>query len=98
LEAAFWFFLVVLGFGLMLVGAVLGSVIALRIRRFRGHKLTGVFLAVLMPLWSLLMAVTVFHVLRHHGVIIVATSPVLLLAVPALVARGSVLLIRTHHI
>ena len=97
-ELIFWFFLVVLGFGLMLVGASLGAAIALRIRRFRGHKLTGLFLAVVMPLWSLLMLITVFQLLEGHPIVAAALSPFLLLAVPAVVARGSVLLIRTHHL
>lgn len=97
-EIFFWLFLVVLGFGLMLVGASLGAAIALRIRRFRGHKLTGAFLALLMPLWSLLMALTVFRLLDDHPIVLAATSPIVLLAVPAVLARGSVLLIRTHHI
>jgi hypothetical protein len=30
--------------------------------------------------------------------VVAAVSPILLLAVPAVLARGSVLLIRTHHI
>jgi hypothetical protein len=96
-EAAFWFGLIVLGFGLMLVGSALGSVIALRIRRFRGHKLTGLFLAIVMPIWSLLMLLTVFQLL-HNRIVVAALSPILLLAVPALIARASVLLIRTHHL
>ena len=97
-EIFFWLFLIVLGFGLMLVGAALGATIALRIRRFRGHKLTGLFLAILMPLWSLLMLVTVFQLLDGHPIVAAALSPLLLLAVPAVLARMSVLLIRTHHI
>src|SRR5262249_16186461 len=97
-EIFFWLFLIFLGFGLMLVGASLGAAIALRIRRFRGHKLTGLFLAILMPLWSLLMLLTVFRLLDNHAIIAAAISPVVLLAVPAVLARGSVLLIRTHHI
>jgi uncharacterized membrane protein YhaH (DUF805 family) len=82
----------------MLVGASLGAAIALRIRRFRGHKLTGAFVALLMPLWSLLMVLTVFRLLDNHPIVLAAASPLLLLAVPAVLARGSVLLIRTHHI
>jgi hypothetical protein len=97
-EIFFWVFLVFLGFLLMLIGASLGAGIALRIRRFRGHKLTAVFLALLMLPWSLLMLVTVFQLLDNHPIVLAATSPVLLLAVPAVLARGSVLLIRTHHI
>jgi hypothetical protein len=97
-EIFFWLFLIVLGFGLMLVGASLGAAIALRIRRFRGHKLTGLFLALLMPLWSLLMLITVFQLLDGHPIVAAALSPFLLLAVPAVLARGSVLLIRTHHL
>jgi hypothetical protein len=96
-ELAFWFGLVFLGFVLMLVGASVGSAIALRIRRFRGHKLTGTFLALLMLPWTLLMVLTVFRLI-DNVIVIAAVSPIVLLAVPAVLARGSVLLIRTHHI
>ena len=97
-EIFFWVGLVFLAFVLMLVGASLGSAIALRIRRFRGHKLTGTFLALLMLPWSLLMVLTVFQLLEDHPIVLAATSPLVLLAVPAVLARGSVMLIRTHHI
>jgi hypothetical protein len=96
-ELAFWVGLVFLGFVLMLVGASVGSAVALRIRRFRGHKLTGTFLALLMLPWTLLMVLTVFR-LVDNLIVIAAISPIVLLAVPAVLARGSVLLIRTHHI
>jgi hypothetical protein len=95
-ELLFWVFLLFLGFGLMLVGASFGSAIALRIRRFRGHKLTGTFLALVMVPWSLLM-IPIFK-LMDNLIVVAATSPLLLLIVPAVLARGAVLLIRTHHI
>jgi hypothetical protein len=97
-ELFFWFFVIVFGLFLMWVGATLGSGIALRIRRFRGHKLTATFLAILMVPWTILMLATVFQLLDNHLVVAAALSPVLLVAVPAVLARGSVLLIRTHHI
>jgi hypothetical protein len=97
-ELFFWFFVIVFGLFLMWVGATLGSAIALRIRRFRGHKLTATFLAILMVPWTILMLATVFQLLDNHLVVAAALSPVLLVAVPAVVARASVLLIRTHHI
>jgi hypothetical protein len=96
-ELFFWLALIVLGWGLMLVGASLGSAIALRIRRFRGHKLTGTFLAILMVPWTALMFLTVFRLLDSL-IVVAAISPIVLLVVPAVLARGSVLLIRTHHI
>jgi hypothetical protein len=96
-ELLFWLALVALGWGLMLVGASLGSAIALRIRRFRGHKLTGTFLAILMLPWTALMFLTVFRLLDSL-IVVAAISPIVLLIVPAVLARGSVLLIRTHHI
>ena len=96
-ELLFWAALVVLGWGLMLVGASLGSAIALRIRRFRGHKLTATFLAILMVPWTALMFLTVFRLLDNL-IVVAAISPIVLLIVPAVLARGSVLLIRTHHI
>jgi hypothetical protein len=97
-ELFFWFFVIVFGLFLMWVGATLGSGIALRIRRFRGHKLTATFLAILMVPWTILMLATVFRLLDNHLVVAAALSPILLVAVPAVLARMSVLLIRTHHI
>jgi hypothetical protein len=91
-------FLLFLAYVLMLVGATLGSGIALRIRRFRGHKLTALFLALLMVPWTILMLITVFRLLDGHLVVTAVISPLLLVAVPAVLARGGVLLIRTHHI
>jgi hypothetical protein len=91
-------FLLFLGYVLMLVGATLGSGIALRIRRFRGNKLTATFLALLMVPWTVLMLVTVFRLLDGHLIVLALVSPLLLVAVPAVLARGGVLLIRTHHI
>jgi hypothetical protein len=44
------------------------------------------------------MVLTVFRLLDNHPIVLAAASPLLLLAVPAVLARGSVLLIRTHHI
>ena len=96
-ELLFWLAIVVLGWGLMTVGAALGSAIALRIRRFRGHKLTGTFLAILMLPWTALMFLTVFRLLDSL-IVVAAISPIVLLIVPAVLARASVLLIRTHHI
>ena len=96
-ELFFWLVLIVLGWGLMLLGASLGSAIALRIRRFRGHKLTGTFLAILMLPWTALMFLTVFRFLDNL-IVVAAISPIVLLVVPAVLARASVLLIRTHHI
>jgi hypothetical protein len=88
----------VFGYVLMLVGASLGAGIALRIRRFRGSKLTALFLALSFVPWTLLVFFTVFRLLDNHPIVIATISPVLLVAVPAVLARGGVLLIRTHHI
>jgi hypothetical protein len=88
----------VVGYFLMLAGASLGAGIALRIRRFRGSKLTALFLALSFFPWTLLVFFTVFRLLDNHPIVIAAISPVLLVAVPAVLARGGVLLIRTHHI
>jgi hypothetical protein len=91
-------FVLIVGYFLMLVGASLGAGIALRIRGFRGSKLTALFLGLSFLPWTLLVFVTVFRLLNHHPIVIAAISPVLLVAVPAVLARGAVLLIRTHHI
>jgi hypothetical protein len=91
-------FIVIVGYVLMLVGAALGAGIALRIGRFRGSKLTATFLALLFVPWTVLMLVTVVQLLNHHPIVLAAIVPLLFVAVPAVLARGGVLLIRTHHI
>lgn len=91
-------FILLVGYVLMLVGASLGAGIALRIRGFRGSKLTALFLGLSFVPWTLLVFFTVFRLLDDHPIVIAAISPVLLVAVPAVLARGGVLLIRTHHI
>jgi hypothetical protein len=91
-------FILLVGYVLMLVGASVGAGIALRIRRFRGSKLTALFLGLSFVPWTLLVFFTVFRLLDDHPIVIAAISPVLLVAVPAVLARGGVLLIRTHHI
>jgi hypothetical protein len=96
-EILFFLFMIVLAYVLMLVGASIGAPVALRIRRYRGGKLTGGFLAVLMIPWLLAVTFTVFQVV-HNLIVVAALAPLLLVAVPAVLARGAVLLIRTHHI
>jgi hypothetical protein len=90
--------LVLVGYVLMLVGASIGAGIALRIRRFRGSKLTALFLGLSFVPWTVLMSITVVKLLNHHPIVIAAIVPVLFVAVPAVAARAGVLLIRTHHI
>jgi hypothetical protein len=90
-------FALVAGWILMIVGAAIGSGVALGIKRYRGSKLTATFLAVLMVPWSILMLATVFQ-LVHSLVLLAVLAPLLLVAVPAVLARGAVLLIRTHHV
>ncbi|MGZ4276516.1 MAG: hypothetical protein ACXVFN_00255 [Solirubrobacteraceae bacterium] len=90
-------FALIAGWILMLVGSAVGAGVALGIKRYRGAKLTATFLAVLMVPWTFLMLATVFQ-LAHSLVLVAVLAPVLLVAVPAVLARGAVLLIRTGHI
>lgn len=90
--------ILLVGYVLMLVGASIGSGIALRIRGFRGSKLTALFLGLSFVPWTVLMSITVVQLLKHHPFVIAAIVPVLFVAVPAVLARAGVLLIRTHHI
>ena len=87
----------IVGYLLMAIGATIGSGIALRIKRYRGATLTATFLAVLMLPWTILMLATVFQLLNNVTLIAVL-APVLLIAAPAVLARASVLLIRTHKL
>ncbi len=90
-------FLVLLGCVLMIVGASIGAAAALRIKGYLGPKLTGLFLGVLMVAWTFLMGLTVFNVI-DSPVLAAVLAPILLVAVPALLGRAGVLLIRTRHI
>jgi hypothetical protein len=85
------------GLVLIWIGSAVGASIALRIRHFAGAKLTGTFLAILMVPWFLLMGFGVFRFM-HSLTLLAISAPVLLVIVPAILARGGVLLIRTHHI
>ncbi len=87
----------IVGYLLMAIGATVGSGVGLRIRRYRGATLTATFLAVLMIPWTILMLATVFQLL-HSITLIAVLAPILLIAAPAVVARASVLLIRTHRL
>jgi hypothetical protein len=86
-----------LGLVLLWVGAAIGASIALRIRHYAGAKLTGTFLVILMVPWALLMGFGVFRFM-HSLILLAVSAPLLLVAVPAILARGGVLLLRTHHI
>jgi len=96
-EVIFFLFAIFAGYVLMLIGAAIGSAVALRIRGYLGPKLTGTFLGILMVPWLIVITLTVFQVL-HNLIVVAALAPILLVAVPAVLARGGVLLIRTHHI
>lgn len=90
-------FALLLGWLLMIVGGAIGAGVALGIKRYRGAKLTATFLAVLMVPWTFLMLATVFQ-LVHSLVLVAVLAPVFFVAVPAVLARAAVLLIRTHHV
>jgi hypothetical protein len=96
-EIIFFVFAIFAAYVLMLIGAAIGSAIALRVRGYLGPKLTGTFLGILMVPWLIAVTLTVFQ-LVHNLIVLAATAPILLVAVPAVLARGGVLLIRTHHI
>jgi hypothetical protein len=96
-EILFFLFMIVLAYVLMLIGASIGGAVALRIKRYRGWKLTGLFLGILMLPWLLAVTFGVFQFI-HNLIVISVLAPILLVAVPAVLARGCVLLILTHHI
>jgi hypothetical protein len=96
-EIIFFLFAIFAAYVLMLIGASIGSAVALRIRGYLGPKLTGTFLGILMVPWLIAITLTVFQVV-HNLIVVAALAPILLVAVPAVLARGGVLLIRTHHI
>ena len=89
--------LVFLALVAMVLVSALGIGVALRLRHYRGGKLTATFFAVLMVPWTILWIVLV-GLLELGVTLLIVLSPVVLLIVPALLARALVLLIRTHHL
>jgi hypothetical protein len=88
---------ILLGLALLWLGAVEGAWIGLRVREYLGSKLTALFLAVLMVPWTILMLWALSKITNSLALLMIL-APILLTAVPGLVARGSVLLIRTKHL
>lgn len=85
------------GYVLMVIFSGLGIWFALKRKHYQGAALTGGFHVVFMIPWSILVGVLV-NALGIGGTAIVVLAPLLLLIVPAVLARGLVLLIKTHHI
>jgi hypothetical protein len=93
----FLIFGILLGLGLLWIGAVAGAWIALRVHNYLGSKLTALFLAILMVPWTLVM-LWLLPKITNSLVLALILAPILLTAVPGVIARGSVLLIRTKHL
>lgn len=89
--------LFLVGLALMFVGAAVGIWLALRSKHYLGAKLTAVFFAVLMVPWAIAMFAAL-SALGVHDTLFVVLSPLVFLVVPAVVARASVLLIKTHRV
>lgn len=85
------------GLLLLWVGSTIGSWVALRVRNYLGSKTTALFLAILMVPWTILM-LWLLSKITDNLVIVLIVAPILLTAVPGVLARGAVLLIRTKHI
>jgi hypothetical protein len=85
------------GLVLLWIGSVVGAGIGLRIRSYLGSKTTALFLAILMVPWTLGMLWLLTRITDNLALLMIL-APILLTAVPGLVARGAVLLIRTKHL
>jgi hypothetical protein len=88
---------VVAGIVLMWIGSALGAWSALRLRGYLGSKTTALFLGILMVPWTFLM-LWLLEKITHNLALLLIIGPVVLTAVPGVLARGAVLLIRTKHI
>jgi hypothetical protein len=86
-----------LGLVLLWIGAVVGSWAGLQIRSYQGSKTTAVFLGILMIPWTIFM-LWLLSKITDNFVLVLILAPILLTAVPGMLARGAVLLIRTKHI
>jgi hypothetical protein len=96
-EIIFLIFGILLGLGLLWVGAVEGAWIGLRVKGYLGSKTTAGFLAVLMVPWTIGMLWVLSKITDELWVLIIA-APILLTAIPAVLARGGSLLIYTKRI
>ena len=85
------------GLVLLWIGAALGAWSGLQLRGYLGSKTTALFLAILMIPWTLLM-LWLLSKITDNLVLLLILAPILLTAVPGVLARGAVLLIRTKHI
>ncbi len=88
---------ILLGLGLLWAGSVVGAWLALRVHDYLGSKLTALFLAILMVPWTVAMLWLIGKITDSLALSMIL-APILLTAVPGLVARGSVLLLRTKHL
>jgi hypothetical protein len=95
--ALFLVFLLFVGYVLMVIFSGIGIWFALKRKHYQGAVLTGGFHMVFMIPWSILVGV-VLNAIGLGGTAVVILAPLLLLIVPAVLARGLVLLIKTHHI
>jgi hypothetical protein len=96
-EAVFLIIALVLGLVLLWIGAAIGAWTGLRVRRYLGAKTTALFLAILMIPWTIAM-LWVIGTVTDNLTVAVIIAPILLTAVPGLLARGAVLLLRTRHL
>ena len=88
---------ILLGLVVLWIGSFIGAWLALRIRKYLGSKLTALFLAVLMVPWTLAGLWFLGHV-TNSLLVVAILAPIVLTAVPGVIARGAVLLIRTKHL
>jgi hypothetical protein len=96
-----FFLAVAILFGLVLlwVGSVAGAWVGLRARRYLGSKTTALFLAILTVPWTAAMLWLLGRTTDSPNLVaVMIAGPVLLTAVPGVLARAAVLLIRTRHI
>jgi hypothetical protein len=96
-QVIFLIFAVLLGLVLLWVGSVIGAWVGLRIRRYLGAKTTALFLAILMVPWTIAV-LWLLGTLNINLTAAIIVAPILLTAVPGLLARGAVLLIRTRRL
>ena len=88
---------IVLGLGLLWVGAIIGVWIGLRVRGYLGSKTTAGFLAALTVPWTIGVLWLLSKITDNLWVLLIL-APILLTAVPGVLARGTALFIYTKRI
>jgi hypothetical protein len=89
---------ILVGLGLLWVGSIIGAGASLRIKRYLGSKTTAVVLGILMIPWTIGVLWLLSKITDNLNIVVaMILAPILLTAVPGVLARGFVLRWKTGN-